>query len=318
MELRAGSMISDEVRLAKPLPLAHSGKLWLADQLDWKKKVVVKIVRNVKAIDDDDLARFLETASMAQELDSQHVARVFDFGVSDDFTPFVVMEFLKGETLSARLRKKDRLDAADAGRVVSQVADALTAAHGLELAHLGLSPDNVYLCESGTIDVKVLNFGISCHGAVDRSSEYTSPEQYLGRGADYRADLWALGAIAYLMLTGQHAVDIDQRRLMDWEFEPPSEMWLTDVPPEVDAWFVKALHRDPAKRFESASAMAESFAHLIPELAHLARSVVPTPSVEEVKVVEVGTPAAPSGSNDNLVVQDMTEDSPGITIDVDD
>jgi serine/threonine-protein kinase len=318
MELREGTLVTDEVRLLKPLPTASGNKVWLADQLDWRKKVVVKLLSGVKAKDDDVLARFLEGAAQAQELESEHVARVFDFGVTDNFIPFVVMDRLKGEALSARLKRTERLEPRDVGEVVSQVAEALGAAHELGLVHLGIEPDNIFLCEAkGSLKIKVLGFGSACMRTVDRANEFVSPELYLSKKPDHRADLWSLGAVTYRSLTGQVPIDAAKRRLMQWSFDPPSEMWLADVPAEVDAWFSRALHKDPDKRFESADEMATALLDLIPGLEHLVmRGKEPGTSV--VPVVEVGGDTAPAAQQGDVVVQDMSDDAPGITIDMDD
>jgi len=317
MKLRGGSMVTEEVKLLALLEGAPSGRVWLADQLDWRKKVVVKALEGLKPKDDAGLERFLEAAAQAQELDSERVARLFDFGVTDDFTPYVVMELLKGETLAARLRKTDRLEPKEVGEVVSQLADAIDAAHLIELWHLGLGPDRIILQQGRSgLAVKVLGFGTACVAKPDRGSAYLSPEQYLGKAIDGRADLWSLGAITYAMLTGQTPIDAQKRRLMQWDFEPPSEMWLTDVPPEVDEWFDKALHKDPDKRFESAEEMSTAFAALMPGLEHLSGQATQGASV--IKVVDVGATSEPAATSSGVVIDEMTDDSPGIVIDMDD
>jgi serine/threonine protein kinase len=317
MKLRGGTMVTEEVKLLDLLEGAPSGRVWLADQLDWRKKVVVKALEGLKPKDDAALERFLEAAAQAQELDSERVARIFDFGVTDDFTPYVVMELLKGETLTARLRKTDRLEPKEVGEVVSQLSEVIETAQLIELWHLGLSPDMLMLEDGrGGLVVKVLGYGTACVAKPDRGSAYLSPEQYLGKAVDGRADLWSLGAITYAMLTGQTPIDAQKRRLMQWDFEPPSEMWLTDVPPEVDAWFDKALHKDPDKRFASANEMSTAFAALMPGLEHL--SGQPTQGTGVIKVVDVGTPSEPKATSSGVVIDVMTDVSPGIVIDMDD
>lgn len=319
MELRAGTLVTDDVRLLKPLPAAGSRKVWLADHLDWRKKVVVKILTGIRAKDDDVLSRFLEAAAQSQELESERVARVFDFGVTDDFTPFVVMDLLKGESLTARFKRTERLEPRDVGEVVGQVAEALSTAHDVGIVHQGIEPDNVFLCDGkGPINVKVLGFGTSTMRPIDRADEFVSPERYLGKKLDHRSDLWSLGAVTYRSLTGQVPIDADKRRLMQWSFEAPSEMWLADVPSEVDEWFQRALHMEPEKRFESADDMARALSDLIPGLEHLVNRGRQTNAPAVIPVVEVGETADAEEPRGDVVVQDASGDSPGITIDVDD
>ncbi len=311
----AGTMITENVRLARPLPGARSDALWLADQLDWRKKVVVKLLTAKLKTDDDAIVEFLEHYAPYQEIETTHAVLVYDYGLTDDFVPFVVMEQLTGETVAQRLRQEDRLPPQDAAEVVAQLADALDKAHAESLLHLGLGPDNVFLCKTTKgMDAKVLNFGVASFTLRDRKSEYAAPEQYLSQSTDHRSDLWSLGALAYLMLTGQHAIDGDKRRMMQWDFEPPSELWLDDVPAEVDDWFTRALHKDPEERYPSGEQMATEFHKAMHQLKDR-----PAEGAGIAKVIEVGTPStAPVTKTRDVVLEEGDEDSPGIVIDVDD
>jgi len=310
-------MITDQVRLAEPLKAPHTSELWLADQLDWKKKVVVKLLITKKMSKGDEaIVEFLEHFAPYQEIETPHAVQVFDYGVTDDFAPFLVMDRLVGESMAAQLRRQDHLPPEQVARVVTQIANALEAAHREGLVHHGLSPDNVFSCKgAGAPTIKVLNFGVASFVRPDKSSEYASPEQYLDKRADERADLWSLGAVAYVMLTGQHAIDGHRRRMLDWTFEPPSELWLSDVPPEVDDWFAKALHRDPAKRFDSATEMAR-------ELERTMKLLEPAPEdgplLGRVIAVGSGDESNEAQPDSNVVLQPLSDDAPGITIDVDD
>ncbi|MBW2454358.1 MAG: protein kinase, partial [Deltaproteobacteria bacterium] len=199
MGLTAGTMVTENVRLAKHLPGAGTDAIWLADQLDWRKKVIVKLLTGKLEQDDDAIVEFLEHFAPYQEIETTRAVQVFDYGLTDDFVPFVVMEQLNGLTLGQRLRKEDRLPPPEAAEVVVQVADAIDKAHTESLLHLGLGPDNVFLCKSSKgVDAKVLNFGVASFTMRDRKSEYAAPEQYLSRATDHRSDLWSLGALAYL------------------------------------------------------------------------------------------------------------------------
>jgi serine/threonine-protein kinase len=180
----------------------------------------------------------------------------------------------------------------DTGEVVLQVAAALTAIHGVEAFHGGLEPENVFLCKgTEAIQVKLLNFGIAAAKPPKRTSDYVSPEQYLLKPVDYRTDLWSLGVLAYRMLTGECPVSAQKRRLLKWDFTPPSEMWLADIPDEVDQWFERALSKKADARFESAQQMAEEFVRFLPGLETSVGQTEPAaPQVGAHKVIEVGTP----------------------------
>jgi len=313
MELTAGTMVTENVRLAKHLPGAGRDAIWLANQLDWRKKVVVKLLTGKLEQDDDAIVEFLEHYAPYQEIETDHAVLVFDYGLTDDFVPFVVMEQLSGMTVAQHLRKEDRLPPADAAEVVAQVAEALDKAHAESLLHLGIGPDNVFFCKASKgIEVKVLNFGVASFTMRDRKSEYAAPEQYLKKATDHRSDLWSLGALGYLVLTGQHAIDGHKRRMMQWDFEPPSELWLDDVPPEVDDFFARALHKDPAKRYATGQEMAAAFRTAMNPIKE-----APAQSAQVAKVIEVGTPStAPEPSKRDVVLQEGDDDEPGIVIDV--
>jgi len=170
----------------------------------------------------DYVARFKREASAAAALRSAHVVQIFDFGVTEGGTPYIAMELLEGEDLGTRLDRITRLKPAQASSVITQVARALTRAHKRGIVHRDLKPDNIFLCVSedeGEL-VKVLDFGVAKGvggvnlartgtGIVVGTPYYMSPEQAQGeKRIDHRTDLWALGVIAFELLTGSLPIDV--------------------------------------------------------------------------------------------------------------
>jgi serine/threonine-protein kinase len=206
------------------------------------------------------------------------VAQSLDQGVTDDGTPYIVMELLSGETLGTRLARDGRLELDEASMVLAQLAKALEAAHRLGIVHRDIKPENVFLSKSGddSMIVKVIDFGIAKAvelPAVSRltgggmmlgTPEYMSPEQVMNsRDVDYRADLWAMAVVAYEMLTGARPFtgkDIGELccTLLRGEFQPPTAI-VPSLPPNIDTWFTRALHSEPGARFSSARDMAAAF-----------------------------------------------------------
>jgi len=183
------------------------------------------------------------------------------------------MELLEGEDLGVRLSRLGPRDPPEIVQIVRQTAKALSRAHQLGVVHRDIKPANLFILDAdGEIFVKVLDFGIAkqqgdianvtASGSLVGSPLYMSPEQlFSSKHVDFRTDLWSLAAVAYHGLTGkppfhgetpaQVFVQIDRGN-----FTLPSAL-RRDIPPAVDAWFLRALRRDPSQRFASAHSMAE-------------------------------------------------------------
>jgi serine/threonine-protein kinase len=272
-----GLLLTPTLRLVQVLGHGGMGSLWVADHLALHTQVCVKFLDAGLARSADFVRRFHTEAIAAAAIKSPHVAQVFDHGITADGEPYIVMELLHGEDLRMRLRRGGPLPPAELAPILSQVAKALTMAHQVGIVHRDIKPANVFLMKHGDDElfVKVLDFGIaklagdgaaSQHtstGTLMGTAHYMSPEQLVGGTVDYRADLWALGIVAYKALTGAvpfngatiGAVSI---AVNAGTFTLPSEA-RPGLPPAVDAWMLRALARDPAVRFASAREMAQAF-----------------------------------------------------------
>ncbi len=276
----AGDVLGGRYRLVAPLGKGGMGAVWRAEHLVLSSPVAVKLIHAPAAHSAEAQARFLREAQAAAQLRSPHVVQILDHGVQDG-VPFIVMELLEGESLSARLARQRVLSVSETALVVSHVARAIQKAHEAGIVHRDLKPDNVFIVHNADAEIaKVLDFGIAkvsdgfgeasaaTHtGAVLGSPHYMSPEQARGtRAVDHRSDLWALGVIAFVCLTGRRPFESDTLGdlLIQICAEPiavPSR--IAPVPPGFDAWFARATERDPDRRFQSASELAESFRQLV-------------------------------------------------------
>ncbi|MDI1475541.1 serine/threonine-protein kinase [Polyangium sp. y55x31] len=279
MSLSAGAIVGTNVRLLRPLKRGGMGSVWLAEHQTLRTQVAVKFMSERLAQDQEYVARFTREAMASAQIKSPNVVQVFDHGITPDGTPYIVMELLEGEDLRMRLSKIGTIGLDEAATIVVHVARALSKAHGLGIVHRDMKPDNVFLCDQdGELFVKVLDFGIAKHatpegegldgmtgtGAMVGTPHYMSPEQILSaRRVDHRADLWSVGVVMYRALTGQvpfqgetlGAVCIAIER---GSFMPPSQR-RPGLLPTLDAWFLRALARDPAQRFQSAKELADAF-----------------------------------------------------------
>jgi serine/threonine-protein kinase len=257
------------------------GSVWEGTHVTLGTHVAVKFIDSEYAESPEARNRFDNEARAAAKLRSKHVVEVYDHGVTDDGRPFIVMEYLRGEPLDKRLDRVLRMPAKDTGRMLMQVCRALSKAHAAGIVHRDLKPENVFLVwddEDGADVAKVVDFGIAKFtdnqlanssatrtGSVLGTPYYMSPEQARGlRSVDYRSDLWSVGVIAYRCIVGTlpfegEAVGDLLVKLCTAPLPIPSQI-VPDVPPGFDAWFAKALTREPEGRFSSASELAESLA----------------------------------------------------------
>lgn len=279
--LREGLLVADRYRLRERRGTGAWGSVWKAEHVTLGHPVAIKFLHLAVASEAHARARFAREAKILARLgeQSRHVTRVIDHGVLPDGTPFLVMEFLEGEGLDARLHREERLPLELVVTITAQLARALQAAHELGVVHRDLKPANVFLCrdEDGALLAKLLDFGVakatienepfitSQKGALIGTPNYMSPEQMTdGATVDARADLWALGAMVYRMLTGRPAFGkgaIQELALRILTTDPlkPTEIVPT-LPKALDDWFATALAKKPSDRFQSARALAESLA----------------------------------------------------------
>ncbi|HZO13366.1 MAG TPA: protein kinase [Polyangiaceae bacterium] len=322
MTLAPGSMVNPSVRLIRPLGEGAMGSVWIADHLGLKTEVAVKFIHSHLAAEHPELLkRFEQEASVAARIRSPHVVQTFDHGLMGERRPYIVMELLEGESLDAMLARCGPLPAPTIAQVLVQVSRALGKAHKLGIVHRDIKPDNIFVIhgEDG-IFCKVLDFGIAKETHLPKmggltnadvligTPEYMSPEQVMtGREVDFRADLWALAVTAYQLLTGRlpftgQAIGSLVVKLLNCRYVPPSQL-RPGLMPSVDAWFARALHRDPTQRFPSAREMARDFVHLVAGQPSLLDEL----SLEDISAPQQAlpraAPAAPgtlSGSSSNL------------------
>jgi serine/threonine protein kinase len=242
--------------------------------------VAIKIIDPDVARLEFNLARFLREAKTLATLRGPNVVQVLDFG-SDVDTPYLVMELLQGQTLGRRLADQGRISLGETSRILADVCTAMSLVHEQGLIHRDLKPDNIFLCNTGDQQItKVVDFGIAKSlrgelasmktrtGHMLGTPSYMSPEQCRGlKDIDHRADLWALGVIAYECLVGKVPFegevlgDLLLRICMD-PLPIPSQQSRGALPSSFDAWFAKAVARDRSVRFQSAQELATSLSEL--------------------------------------------------------
>ncbi len=253
------------------------GSVYAARHLHLQKRFAVKLFRNAQETSDSSLVRFRQEAIAASRIDHPHIIDVVNFDQTEDGTVFMVMELLEGKNL-AEILFAGPIPVERTLRLVRQMGDALGAAHGRGIVHRDLKPENIFVVQRRGEDfVKILDFGISkmraegeesvriTHtGQVLGTPRYISPEQARGETEiDHRADIYALGAIAYEMLCGQPPFEGRNYAHLLWQHansEPPplGDRTPCALPPALERTVMRTLEKEPEKRFHSVSEMLEA------------------------------------------------------------
>ena len=269
-------LLSPTIRLVRPLGAGGMGSVWVADHLALRIQVVVKLIADALLSSRSAMDRFAREASAAAQVKSPHVVQMLDYGVTQDGTPYIVMELLEGHDLGEELKRVGRIPLARFVSLFEQTASALARAHERGVVHRDVKPENIFLCDVGQSErfVKVLDFGIakgtgstgeSAHtrtGAAVGTPYYMSPEQIDAAAVDHRADLWALGVVAFQALTGTRPFQGETYLAIAMAVNKgatfaPSQ-YERSLPPAVDAWYFRACARDIRQRFTSATEMAQA------------------------------------------------------------
>src|SRR5215212_10272901 len=273
MPLASGSRLGP-YEILSPLGAGGMGEVYRARDPRLGREVAVKVLPAAVSGDADRLRRFEQEARAASALNHPNILTVFDTG-SHDGTVYLVTEILEGETLRGRLAG-GALPARKAIEIGIQIARGLAAAHERGIVHRDLKPENLFLTRDDR--VKILDFGLAKlqasldladaptvltdtePGVVLGTVGYMAPEQVRGQPVDHRADLFALGAVLYEMLTGRRAFQKDSaaETMSAILREEPPDLAETGklVPPGLDRMVRRCLEKDPHRRFQSASDLA--------------------------------------------------------------
>lgn len=244
------------------------GEVWLAEHRLLKRPCAVKLIRQDGTPNPSAVARFEREVKTTAQLRHPNTVEVYDFGRADDGTFFYVMEHLNGLPLDDVVSRFGPMPAGRVVHLLKQVCGALAEAHAAGLVHRDIKPGNIMLCRlPGAADVaKLLDFGLARQangadpglttaGMIVGTPHYIAPEQTAG-DVDHRADLYALGATAFHLLTGRPPFDrpsaVDVVIAHRTDAVPTFAEMGVEVPAELEAVIRKCLIKDPAQRYETA------------------------------------------------------------------
>src|SRR5213593_975448 len=236
-----------------------------------KRRVAIKVLPPELAFQEGIRTRFLREAETAARLSHPHIVPIHTVGEGPDGIVYFVMTYVDGEPLSARLKRRGRLPPEEVRRILSETADALSAAHALGIIHRDVKPDNILL-EGSRGRVVVTDFGIAkalssatggtltATGVAIGTPHFMSPEQAAGdREIDGRSDLYSLGVVAYQMLTGElpfNAPTVPGILLKQiTELPPPIGEKCPECPDDLAACVMRCLEKEPEARWPTADAL---------------------------------------------------------------
>lgn len=286
-----GCVIAGKYKILKKIGEGGMGSVYIATQEPIDRKVAIKVLLGKLAEDEVAVKRFEQEARAISKMQHPNTVTIYDFGKTEDERLYIVMEFLKGRTLTLVLRQDGVLQQARACKIIRQVCGSLADAHAAGIIHRDLKPDNIFLSAVGGDPdwVKVLDFGVAKlansegagtltqTGMIFGTPKYMSPEQAEGRPIDYRADIYALGVVLYELLVGRppFVADTPVGLLLKHISEPPAPF--SKIRPDLhidgrlEMIVMKALEKHPDRRHQVVGELAH-------ELAAFERAITgPTP-----------------------------------------
>jgi len=286
-----GQLIAGKYRVLRMIGTGGMGTVWEGVHETLGNRVAIKFIKQQFASQPEARARFEIEARAAAKLKTKHAVLVYDYGVTPEGLPYIVMEFLEGESLSDAIIERGPLAPREVGQIIGHAARALSKAHAAGIVHRDLKPDNIFLAKADdTVEglpyvVKLVDFGIAKifeeqpvegeqkrtmggptrEGTVIGTPNFMAPEQLaIGGAPGPLTDLWSLGACTFAAMTGRLPFEGDVLgdivlKVCAAPIPAPSQV-NPDVPAGFDAWFARACSRDPAKRFQTAEELAQALA----------------------------------------------------------
>jgi serine/threonine-protein kinase len=298
--LEPGTLLEDRFRIEAHLASGGMGEVYRAAHVHLKRSVALKLLKRSLAADPEMWARFQREAEMVCQLENPHIVRVFDFGRTQTGQPFLAMEYIEGATLAAEVARGP-LDPQRAIHILTQVCAGLEEAHAMGIVHRDLKPANIVLGKrrDGAELAKILDFGIArggnpAHdgqltqtGLVIGTPMYLAPEQALAGALDQRTDIYALGCVAYELLTGKPP-------FVSTELAEVISMQITQMPqplaarrpelsryPALNEAVFTALAKNKGDRFNSVGAFSRALSESLHHRAMPLQSTDPWPSSTE-------------------------------------
>ncbi|HEY3436012.1 MAG TPA: protein kinase, partial [Solirubrobacterales bacterium] len=265
-----GTVLSGRYKLEAKLGSGGMSTVYLARDTTLDRSVAVKVMHREMSEQADQLERFRQEARAVAKLSHPNVVAVIDAG-EDGGHPYIVFEYVEGETLKQRINRVGALDAQEALAYAIEIARGLTVAHARNMVHRDIKPQNVLIDSEGR--AKLTDFGISrqleqdgmtATGRVLGTTDYVSPEQAMGHAVDQRSDIYSLGVVLYEMLAGEVPFQADSQVGVAMKHVNEDLPDVQQRRPELSAAAAMVVERattkDPAERYQQVGEMIDDLA----------------------------------------------------------
>jgi serine/threonine-protein kinase len=262
-----GTLLNERFRLEEQIGAGGMSTVYRAYDTTLERWVAIKLMHRDISSDPDQLERFRREARAVARLNHPHVVTVIDFG-EDGGAPYIVLEFVEGETLKQRIRRMGRLPVGEAVAYAIEIGRALSAAHAERLVHRDVKPQNVLIDQEGR--AKVTDFGIArsleahgltATGRVLGTTDYVSPEQALGHEVTVQSDVYSLGIVLYEMLTGEPPFKAESQVAVAMKHVQQPIPDVQRARPDVSASLAAVVDRATAKELGNRYATADDLVH---------------------------------------------------------
>jgi serine/threonine-protein kinase len=276
MALAIGQTLDTKYRIVRVIGVGGMGTVYEGEHTLIRRRVAIKVLAEDSSRTPDSLRRFEREAQAAGQIGSDHILEVLDVGTTEDGHRYMVMEYLEGETLAARLERVGRMTPAQIAPLARQILAGLAAAHDARIIHRDLKPGNVFVLreKAGLRDfVKLIDFGISKFeqpgvpsrltqsGAVLGTPYYMSPEQARGKAVDTRSDLHACGVILFEAVTGRMPFEGGNFNELMFRIgtgkRPSARDFVPDLDPRFEAIIERAMRLRARERYQTANEFAK-------------------------------------------------------------
>lgn len=280
VQLAIGTVIDNKYKITSLLGSGGAGTVYLAEQEDLNRKVAIKILNIALFEQQDSRERFEREAKVLSALEHEHLVKLYSVGLYAESLPYLVAEFLEGRTLASELAAVERLSLERTLKIGIQVCKAMEYVHSNDVIHRDLKPQNIMLAAGSSEDyVKVLDFGLAktiasgMQNTITRTGEvvgtvhYLSPEQCAAQPTDKRSDIYSLACVLYECICGRPPFTGESMRILyqhsNEEALAPSQACSQAISSNLDRVLLKALQKDPAKRYQSMREFSEALTDLL-------------------------------------------------------